>query len=681
MKNVIPEMNSQSMDIVAYNISKLKELFPEAFTEGKVDFDALKEVLGDYIDGREERYSFTWNGKSKARMLAQTPSTGTLRPCKEESVDWESTQNLFIEGDNLEVLKLLQKSYHKKVKMIYIDPPYNTGGDLIYKDDFSDNINNYKAVTGQLDGEGRNLSSNPETSGRYHTDWLNMMYPRLKLARNLLDSDGVICVSISDHESSNLQNIMNEIFGEENYINTISVLSKVAAGASGGGEDKRLKKNIEYIYIYSKDSNEFNTLSHMYKERPLLDVINDMRDDGESWKYTSILKSKGVREKIGVVKDGDGNPIDIYKINNIERTTISKVVKEECITEEDAYKKYFDGIFSDTNAQTSIRQRVIDYVGSLGDGELLEVEYVPRSGKDKGQKVTHSYISNTVRRVIWLKDVAEVRDGVVIKKEKVGTLWDDFDYNNVGREDGVPYPNGKKPISLVERCLDLYAGNDFIAMDFFAGSGTLASAIHRANERNGGERKYILVQLPEKIDLKSKDNKAALELLEQNNLPSLLSELSKLRLKALNNQNLGSKHDLGFKVFKLDSTNIKPWELDFDLTEQDLEDQISNIKHGRKEEDVLYEVLLKYGLDLTLPITEHSVADHKVFDIGMGALMICLSEAITLDVVEGIANLKDELNPEIMRVVFKDAGFSDDVVKTNAVQILKQAGIEDVRSL
>ncbi|KHT22355.1 hypothetical protein RC96_05560 [Pectobacterium carotovorum subsp. carotovorum] len=677
----MPEMDSQSMDIVADNISKLKELFPEAFTEGKVDFDTLKEVLGDYIDGREERYSFTWNGKSKARMLAQTPSTGTLRPCKEESVDWDTTQNLFIEGDNLEVLKILQKSYRKKLKMIYIDPPYNTGGDLIYKDDFSDNINNYKAVTGQLDGEGRNLSSNPETSGRYHTDWLNMMYPRLKLARNLLDSDGVICVSISDHESSNLQNIMNEIFGEENYINTISVLSKVAAGASGGGEDKRLKKNIEYIYIYAKDSNEFNTLSHMYKERPLLDVINDMRDDGESWKYTSILKSKGVREKIGVVKDGDGNPIDIYKINDIERTTISKVVKEECITEEDAYKKYFDGIFSDTNAQTSIRQRVIDYVGSLGDGELLEVEYVPRSGKDKGQKVTHSYISNTVRRVIWLKDVAEVRDGVVIKKEKVGTLWDDFDYNNVGREDGVPYPNGKKPISLVERCLDLYAGNDFIAMDFFAGSGTLASAIHRANERDGGERKYILVQLPEKIDLKSKDNKAALELLEQNNLPSLLSELSKLRLKALNNQNLGSKHDLGFKVFKLDSTNIKPWELDFDLTEQDLEEQISNIKHGRREEDVLYEVLLKYGLDLTLPITEHSVAGQKVFDIGMGALMICLSDDITLDVVEGIATLKDELKPEIMRVVFKDAGFADDVVKTNAVQILKQAGIEDVRSL
>ena len=222
MKNVIPEVDSKSMDIVADNISKLKELFPEVFTEGKVDFDALKEVLGGYIDGREERYSFTWNGKSKARMLAQTPSTGTLRPCKEESVDWDTTQNLFIEGDNLEVLKLLQKSYHKKVKMIYIDPPYNTGKDFVYKDNFKDNIKNYKEITGQVDGEGKNLSSNPETSGRYHTDWLNMMYPRLKLARNLLKDEGVIFISIDDSEQGNLKSICNEVFGEENFITQLN---------------------------------------------------------------------------------------------------------------------------------------------------------------------------------------------------------------------------------------------------------------------------------------------------------------------------------------------------------------------------------------------------------------------------------------------------------------------------
>lgn len=235
MKNVIPEVDSKSMDIVADNISKLKELFPEVFTEGKVDFDALKEVLGGYIDGREERYSFTWNGKSKARMLAQTPSAGTLRPCKEESVDWDTTQNLFIEGDNLEVLKLLQKSYHKKVKMIYIDPPYNTGKDFVYKDNFKDNIKNYKEITGQVDGDGRSLSSNPETNGRYHTDWLNMMYPRLKLARNLLKDDGIIFISIDDNEYHNLKLMCDEVFGEERFVGSISWKNKYGAGAKTKG--------------------------------------------------------------------------------------------------------------------------------------------------------------------------------------------------------------------------------------------------------------------------------------------------------------------------------------------------------------------------------------------------------------------------------------------------------------
>ena len=211
-------MDGKTMDIVAENVGKLKELFPEAFTEGKVDFEALKELLGTFVDDRDERYSFTWNGKSKARMIAQTPSTGTLRPCKEESVDWDTTQNIFIEGDNLEVLKLLQKSYHKKVKMIYIDPPYNTGKDFVYKDNFKDNIKNYKEITGQVDGEGRNLSNNPETSGRYHTDWLNMMYPRLKLARNLLKDDGVIFISIDDGEIHNIRKMCDEVFGEENFV-------------------------------------------------------------------------------------------------------------------------------------------------------------------------------------------------------------------------------------------------------------------------------------------------------------------------------------------------------------------------------------------------------------------------------------------------------------------------------
>lgn len=280
MKNVIPEMDSQSMDIVADNISKLKELFPEAFIEGKVDFDALKEVLGDYVDGREERYSFTWNGKSKARMLAQTPSAGTLRPCKEESVDWDNTQNLFIEGDNLEVLKLLQKSYHKKVKMIYIDPPYNTGKDFVYKDNFKDNIKNYKEITGQVDGEGRNLSNNPETSGRYHTDWLNMMYPRLKLARNLLKDDGVIFISIDDNEFANIRKIADEIFGEENFI------ASIVWQGGRKNDSRRFSVVHDYILVYVKNENYLSAREVKWRERKEgLDQVYE--------KHKALLKKHG----------------------------------------------------------------------------------------------------------------------------------------------------------------------------------------------------------------------------------------------------------------------------------------------------------------------------------------------------------------------------------------------------
>lgn len=311
MKNVIPEVDSQSMDIVADNISKLKELFPEAFSEGKVDFDALKEVLGDYIDGREERYSFTWNGKSKARMLAQTPSTGTLRPCKEESVDWDNTQNLFIEGDNLEVLKLLQKSYHKKVKMIYIDPPYNTGKDFVYKDNFKDNIKNYKEITGQVDGEGRNLSNNPETSGRYHTDWLNMMYPRLKLARNLLKDDGVIFISIDDNEIANLKKICDEIFGEENCR---GIVSRPTGTPSGQGYDI-LVNEIDYVLVYAKTSSAALLGLPFSKED---EKIYDQEDQWGKYLTRSLRKTGGEDRREDrptmyyAIKDPDGN--DIYPV-------------------------------------------------------------------------------------------------------------------------------------------------------------------------------------------------------------------------------------------------------------------------------------------------------------------------------------------------------------------------------
>ena len=685
MKNVIPQIDrnssdSKSMDIVADNISKLKELFPEAFIEGKVDFDALKEVLGDYIDGREERYSFTWNGKSKARMLAQTPSTGTLRPCKEESVDWDSTQNLFIEGDNLEVLKLLQKSYHKKVKMIYIDPPYNTGKDFVYKDNFKDNIKNYKEITGQVDGEGRNLSNNPETSGRYHTDWLNMIYSRLKVARNLLSDDGVIFISIDDNEIINLRKICDEIFGEENFC------AQFIWNTEGNTDNQyKIKVNHEYILAYYRNAKSSD------------EAIGRVIDPNTP--PDSNLR-KGYADN-NINKNNPENPPSIitlpigfpsfekdlfYKAKSVD-DDFFLVTQEEKFISDDIKDKY--GL----EAKSGLPVKLDDMV--VKDGKLVKPcrIYVGMANKNKLEE----FINNGCREILedgeplmfYINSNAAVRYRKKVDKPRnilsvlrgMGTTEKSKTYL---RKLGVFY-DYPKPVGLIEYLIKIGCEDDGIIIDFFGGSSTTAEAVYKCNIEDGKNRRYILVQLPELLDPSKKEQKSAFKFCKDRKVFPVVSEISKERIRKsigfLQSERLEYKGDLGFKVFKLDSTNIKPWELDFDLTEQDLEDQISNIKHGRKEEDVLYEVLLKYGLDLTLPITEHSVAGHKVFDIGMGALMICLSEAITLDVVEGIANLKDELKPEIMRVVFKDAGFADDVVKTNAVQILKQAGIEDVRSL
>ncbi len=613
------KMDGKTMDIVAENVGKLKELFPEAFTEGKVDFEALKEVLGTFVDDRDERYSFSWNGKSKARMIAQTPSTGTLRPCKEESVDWDTTQNIFIEGDNLEVLKLLQKSYHKKVKMIYIDPPYNTGKDFVYKDNFKDNIKNYKEITGQVDGEGRNLSNNPETSGRYHTDWLNMMYPRLKLARNLLKDDGVIFVSIDDGEVANCRKICDEIFGEENFIANAVWQKAYVANMTA----RHISNTHDHILIFAKD------------------YIN-----------LHFGRFPRTKEQIAKFQNPDKDPRGPWKAENLSAGKFYAAGQFEIIT------PHGKSVHPPAGRYWRCNQEV--YENWLREGRI----WFGKNGE--GRPMLKKYLS-------------EVQEGLTPE-----TWWPhkDFGSNKLASTklkelfDNNQFFDTPKPTSLLKRIIQLSGSDNDYIFDFFSGSATSAHAALSLNAKDGGNRKFIMVQLPETTDGKSKAFKSGYK---------TIAEISKERIRRaaekIKEENPEYQGDLGFKVFKLDSTNIKPWEVDFDMTERTLEDFISNIKTDRREEDVLYEVLLKYGLDLTLPITEHTIAGKKVFDIGMGALIICLSDAISLKVVEGIAKLKDELNPEIMRVVFKDSGFKDDVVKTNAVQILKQAGIVDVRSL
>ncbi len=678
------KLKMHSPNLTEGNIAKLAELYPNCVVESKnekgevvksIDFDLLRQELsGTIVEGPQERYHLNWPGKREALLTANAPIAKTLRPCREESVDFDTTKNLFIEGDNLDALKLLQETYLGKVKMIYIDPPYNTGNDFIYKDDFAESTEEYLKKSNQKDEQGNRLVANTDSNGRFHSDWLSMMYPRLKLARNLLDSDGVLCVSISEAELKNIQSLLNEIFGQQNFVNIISVYAKVSAGASGGGEDKKLKKNIEYIVIFTKSFDEFNTLSHLYTKRSLIDVINEMHDQGESWKYTSIFLDAGERVYLKKIKDGEGNQIDIYKRTGVQRTTINKVCKEEKITESEVYREYFGKIFSDTNAQSSIRTRVIDAVGSLNDNEILEVEYIPRSGRDKGRKVTHSYISNTVRRVIWLSDVADVSENEIVKKVKLGTFWDKFDYNNVGKEGEVPFPDGKKPIDLIRTCIKLYDGKNGLFMDFFAGSCSFAHAVMQENANDGGTRSYIAVQVPQEIDEKNMKYVPAIKFYNENNISLNVIEIGKERIRRAGkkikeeNATTAANLDIGFRVLKIDSSNMADVYYNPDAVEQNqLFKMAGNIKDDRRAEDLIFQVLLDWGVDLSLPIVKEYIANKEVFFVDTDALAACF-------VKDGLITetfCKELAKKQPRRVVFRDSGFKDDSVKINVEQIFK----------
>jgi len=611
------KLNGESLNIVNENIEKLKELFPEVFSEGKINFAKLEEELGEFKTQENERYNFTWNGKQEAKKIAQTPSTGTLRPCEEESKNWDTTQNLYIEGDNLEVLKLLQKSYHKKVKMIYIDPPYNTGKDFVYKDNFKDNIKNYLEVTNQVDSEGNRLSTNSDTNGRYHSDWLSMMYPRLKLARNLLKDDGVIFISIDDNEVANLRKLCDEIFGEDNFVGEIIWKKKY----TGGKHAKFYSVLHEYILVYSKSG----SIKPFEMDRP--DEEKDKFKEEDEYKeergkyYTRPLKSNLDERKtlIYPIKMPDGTNITTQWL--IGKDRFEKEIKEKRLEfkqkrngEWNIYKKYYEK-----------------------DG----------GGKIKPSSLLEQFPNNEAK--IELKKLFNILEG----------------------RDNVFYT--VKPTNLIKFLMNHSIDNDDVILDFFSGSATTADSIMQLNSIDKGFRKFILVQIPEPIE--SKDF-------------STICEIGKERIRRAGekiiednpDKNL-SNLDIGFKVFKLDSSNIKEWDSDFDNLETNLLEGVENIKSERTSEDLLYEILLKYGLDLTLPIEEKIIDTKKVFIIGYGALVVCLDEEITTDIVEQIAKLKESYETETMRVVFKDSSFKDAIVKTNAIQILKQYGIDEVVSV
>lgn len=596
--------------IVEDNLERLRELFPEVFVDGSVDFDALRSTLGDHVDDREERYSFSWHGKSAARQIAQRPSMGTLRPCPDKSVNWDTTQNIFIEGDNLEVLKLLQKSYHRKVKVIYIDPPYNTGKEFIYPDKFKDNLDTYLRYTGQVDDEGFKLSANAETSGRYHTNWLNMMYPRLKLARNLLRDDGALFCSIDDHEVHNLRSLLDEIFGEENFKACIAWQKRYTR--SNNTVD--FTTMTEYVLVYARgDSFQVNLLPRTAEADARYTNPDD--DPRGVWKGASFLNPAKPHERPNLC-------YPIVNPNTGEATQPSTNAWRRSRTEFDSLQA--DGrLYWGKDGRSPVPSIKMFLSEARG---LTPVNFWP-----------HDYAGNTDDGT---RDLEALIPGKV------------FD--------------NPKPVQLVRRVLEHACGSEDIILDFFAGSGVTGEAVLRENSERGTNHRFILVQLPEAA------NKGDFEKISQITRARLSSAIASLPT---------DKGAAGYRVFHLSSSNIKPWDADFDSIQEDLLSAVDNIKADRSEQDVLFELLLKYGLDLAIPTESRTIASARVTIIGAGALVVCLAKPITLDVVNGIAALKTELNPEIMRVVFKDSGFADDVVKTNANQILRQAGITDVKSL
>ncbi|WP_425058868.1 hypothetical protein SCACP_35180 [Sporomusa carbonis] len=596
-------MSGTSKDLTQENIQKLKGVFPEVLTEGKIDFDKLRLVLGDEVETREERYAFTWHGKSQAMKLAQTPSLGTLRPDKASSKNWDTTKNLYIEGDNLEVLKLLQASYFGKIKMIYIDPPYNTGNDFVYKDDFRDNIRNYKEMTGQT------AKSNPETSGRYHTDWLNMMYPRLRLSRSLLAEDGALFISIDDNELSNLRKLCDEIMGEENFVGTFVWRRR----ASSALAEKLISSDHEYIVVYQK----------------------------------SNFIANGIPKDFANFSNPDNDPRGEWVAGDL---TVG-------MTKEQRPNQYYDLIDPKTgNKYSPNPSRVWAYIPESMEKMIRENRII--------------FPSDTNRRPMMKRFKSELKSDV----NPVSTWTTEVGLNSEATKQiqelfGEAVFSYSKPLSLIEHLLMISTTNNDIVLDFFSGSATTAHAVMMVNSNTGRHLRYIMVQLPELVS---------------GEYPNIC-EIGKERIRRAGEkivQDTGKTDlDIGFKVFKLDSSNIKRWNPDYDNLEEHLFTMQDNLVEGRTEEDLLYEILLKQGIDVTADIQAVGVNGKTLFNVGCGALLIFLADNIVLEDVTELVKYKSEFMDT--KVVFRDSGFAGDTVKTNAIQILKQAGIKEdhVRSI
>jgi adenine-specific DNA-methyltransferase len=654
---------AQSADLVAANIEYLRALFPELITEGPngvaVSVDVLKTLVGDQTaTDAEEKYGLNWHGKRRARKLALTPSMGTLLPCPDESVDWDTTKNLMIEGDNLEALKLLQKSYAGEIKLIYIDPPYNTGKDFVYPDNFQDNIKNYLELTGQLQG-GQKKSSNAEASGRFHTDWLNMIYPRLCAARILLAPDGVLLVSIDDTEMANLRTVLDSIFGEENF--------EAALIWEGGrkNDSRRVSVGHDYMLVYARDSSVLQSQDVKWRERK-----------------TGLEQIYGKADELRTLHKGD------FAAASTALQAWFKGLPDGSPSKEHSHYKMVDarGVWygdnmSSPNPRPNLTFEWNGYAPPTNGWRYdraamsrLDTEGLLIYPESKEQRIQYRrYLHQTET---WSPSSVFYKDRRAASKSLATLMGEDvFDF--------------PKDVDVLARMIGTMAGKDALVLDFFAGSGTTAQAVWQQNANDGGHRRFILVQLPEPLDPDVKEQASAAAYCRRLNKPLNLSELTKERLRRASSQvqpHANSKNDLGFRVFRLATSNIRAWNPDSANLEQSLFAHQDHLLEGRSESDVLYELLLKLGIDLCVGIEQRNVLGKDVYALGGGVLMACLATAIAATEVEAVAqhivNWRKELAPAgDATCVFRDSAFADDVAKTNMASILEQNGIQNVRSL
>lgn len=645
-------VSNQSMDLAEFNKERLLEMFPIFRTEGGgVDFDRLKLALGESVDVGKEVFGMRWPGKAESIRLANLPSHGTLSPDKKESVNFDTTKNLIIEGDNLEVLKLLQKSYQGKVKMIYIDPPYNTGNDFVYKDDFADGIKNYLQQSGQVNDEGNLLSTNSETEGRFHSNWLNMMFPRLILAKNLLTQDGVIFLSIDDNEVNNLRKIADEIFGDSNFI------SQFVWSAGRKNDSKFVSNSHEYILCYC---NNFESLKSVVGEwRTRKDGLDSIYSE---YRRLSRLHGTNYAELTSDLKNWfkslpDGDPSKRHR--NYSSVDARGIYFPDNISWPGSGGPKYEILHPITKKPVTVPSRGWRIADPEKMKALIADDRVHFGPDEKNVPCAKAYLIDREFEVPFSVFYQDGRGATKRLRELMG---------------GDCFENPKDEM-ILQKIIEFASPPGSVVLDFFAGSGTTAHAVMAQNAKDGGKRKFILVQLPEQVDPDSEAAKAGFK-----SIADITKERVRRAGKRLVEESDGKLKlkgedavDFGFRVLQLNESNIEEWDSEeASKSPKDLLDALktTRLKSGRSDQDVVFEVLVKYGVELTSSVEEEKVGKGSVWKIGGKELFVIVKPGLTAPDLHAIV----KMSPKV--VVMLDESFVPEALKTNAHAIFKDAKIE-----